>query len=678
MRTPLVLIAIAALGVEAAAQTRLPMAAPTPRPAAVARQPKVVVAFEGGDYPANVARVLLELHRLGVLQTAEYALGPGEGLCEAYRKAGLPGGCPRETVALAQALNPGSPTKQLPSGQRVVVPTFEIKDRPYVVKLDPKVAADRRLLEDFEKNWQAHLRKSESLPDGYRRLTFTGFEVRVTLPSDDEVKRVLGALRGLKLQNVVVTAVYATPPPEKFHSATEPTQFWEDCVAAGGLPASEEAALDLLLSSRKVSCPVRCQDRDCPDVILIDTPVLSHPDLGVTGRVAGPATPSLKCRTSGIVERVHHGTHLAGIVTAAGNGYGVSGVVPGLTVVGSPPVPGSVTLLPIDREIPLNELMDFIGQRDAEGGLPIYLFASDWRVGNGSLLARVNDRLDETLNPLGAKICDLRPLWIAAAGDGDFEISRQFPMSPMNLGDQRNVVIVTACEDCLGADPRILPGANRGAAGQPMVQLAAPGKDIPSTASDTEYARASGTSQAAAFVAGVAAAMKACYPAHYDRPYTVKTRLQVTSRPFPPRSGPRGDAGLTAGILEAEVALLDPTKDWLRRGDGDWEPVRVRSWLRPFEILHPTTRALIPGQNNLRMAQVQRLHRFAATADGQPEAWTAYSAGAPNSGEVSRSGPGMLTTSEPVLELCGGEKLAPSQIGDLLLRAPIAQARTCQ
>lgn len=678
MRPPLVLIAITALGVGAAAQTRLPMAGPTPRPAAVARQPKVVVAFEGGDYPANVARVLLELHRLGVLQTAEHALEPGEGLCEAYGKAGLPGGCPQETVTLAQALNAGSQMRQPAPGQRVVVPTFEMEDRPYVVKLDPKVADDRRLLEDFEKNWQAHLRKSESLPDGYRRLAFTGYEVRVPLPSDDEVKRVLGALRGLKLQNVAVTAAYAVPPPEKFHGATEPTGFWEDCVAAGGLPASEEVALDLMLSSRKVSCPIKCQDRDCPDVILIDTPVLPHPDLSVAGRDSGPATPSLKCRTSGIVERVHHGTHLAGIVTAAGNGYGVSGVVPGLTVKGSPPVPGSVTLLPVDREIPTYELMEFIGQRDAEGGLPIYLFASDWRVGDGSLLGRANDRLDETLNPLGAKICDLRPLWIAAAGDGDIEISRQFPMSPMNLGDQRNVLIVTACEDCLGADPRVLPGANRGATGQPMVHLAAPGKDIPSTASDTEYARASGTSQAAAFVAGVAAAMKACYPDQYDRPYAVKTRLQVTSRPFPPRSGSGRDTGLTAGILEAEVALLDPTKDWLRRADGDWEPVEVRAWLPPFEILNPTTRALIPGQNNLRIAQLQRLHHFAATASGQPEAWTAYSTGAPNSGEVLRSGPGMLTTSGPVVELCGGERLAPSQIGDLLLRAPIAGARTCR
>lgn len=670
--------ALFAFRAEAAPQTRSAVPVPTPRPADEPRQPQVVIVFAGGDYPANVARILLALEKAGVLETTEYTLEAGQRVCDVYRQAGLPG-CSQETVALAAKLNNSPRMAQLATGRKVVAPRVDIRDYPYVVKLDPKASSDRQRRVDLERHWKGALERVESLPDGYQRLTFTGYELRVPLRSDDEVKTVLAKLRGLKLPNVLITPAFATPASHKFHSRTDPQQFWQDCVSGNGVPANEEGALALLLSSRPVSCAVTCRDNDCPDVILIDTPVLPHPDLAVGTNAPGPSPASpepIKCRTTSIGD-VNHGTHLAGIVKAAGSGHGISGVMPGVTVAGSSP--GTVTLLSLDRRVPDHEIIRFIESRDPEGGLPIYLFASEWRVGDGQILRRERDRLDAASNPLGATICDLRPLWIAAAGNDSSEISRQSPLSPMNLGDQRNVVIVTACEDCTGAAPRLLDEANRAASGEPMVHLAAPGRDIPSTATATEYARASGTSQAAAFVAGVAAAMKACYPESYDRPYTVKTRLQVTSRPFPPTAaGERPDAGLTAGILDAEAALLDPNTDWLRRQGGSWEKVRVKRWPRSFELLDARTHNLV-SEFNLRVSDVHRLVRFPGTADGKPDQWIAYSQVRSELGEVRRFGPGVLVLAGDgsIVELCGGESLQPQDIDDLLLAKPLEQPRAC-
>ena len=94
-----------------------------------------------------------------------------------------------------------------------------------------------------------------------------------------------------------------------------------------------------------------------------------------------------------------------------------------------------------------------MSQRGTQPGQPpIYLFASQFPVGK-SKFSKAADRLDKTLNPFGSLIKEMRALWIVAAGNGNKideyeEISRKSIESPANLGDQENIVVVSACQDC--------------------------------------------------------------------------------------------------------------------------------------------------------------------------------------------------------------------------------------
>src|SRR5262249_54454539 len=105
-------------------------------------------------------------------------------------------------------------------------------------------------------------------------------------------------------------------------------------------------------------------------------------------------------------------------------------------------------------------------------------------------------------------------LWVVAAGQASDtaeqrvgpDLSKKLFEYPMNLGDLANVVVVTACDDCLGPQASLYSWANYSTTG--MVTVAAPGgsgsEGIPAPASQQRYARAMGTSQATAFVAGIA------------------------------------------------------------------------------------------------------------------------------------------------------------------------------
>ena len=197
---------------------------------------------------------------------------------------------------------------------------------------------------------------------------------------------------------------------------------------------------------------------------------------------------------------------------------------------------------------------------------------------------------------LAAAIRNSSPLLIAAVGEADpaedpsevpLEITNRTPLGPMNLGDLKNVIVVTACDDCGDKSATLMPLANFSTTG--MVQLAAPGSEVAGDATQTEYVKTSGTSEAAAFVAGVAAAMLSCYPNNYPFPENIKTRLQVTSRPV--LTGDDANK-VTAGIVDMRMALLDPTKTWIQRTASDITPVerKLVHWCSPtLTLLDPVS-----------------------------------------------------------------------------------------
>ena len=660
---------------------RMDLLAPAP-----VTSPELVVLFQGGRHASNISRVLTALEEDGLLHKKPVTVNPGDTVCDVYKRI-LPGGCTRDTVALAQLLNPGSlqGAKQLSVGQTLLVPQVEIEERPHLLKLDPRVHSDRERIEYVTKNWRQTMGSAKT-SDGYVAFTFTGYELRVAMKSDEALREVRQRLRSLEIPNILVSARFEKPEPSEFHSSTSPDKFWKDCIAnQGKLPAQQEGDLRLLLSrSSKKACTVKCIGNQCPDVLLVDTMVWPHPEIrdylnAEAFSCAPPPSPEVAsssgeptCRTAEFVAELHHATHLAGIVSARSDAKGIVGVAPGTLIT------------PLCWPSGVASLIHSMDLRQAQRGQPpIYLFARGLLVNEGNALENDKDRLDPNKNPLGASIVGRKDLWVVAAGNGktnvDFKhISRLYLETPANLGDQENVVVVTACRDCLG-DARLVPNANRATQGQSMVHVAAPGVAVPSTASSTEYVRSDGTSQAAALVAGVAAAMKACFPDEYREPYVVKTRLQTTSRPFPVAAAeaPRDD-GVSAGILDVETALLDPGSDWLKTNLGDWEPVRVKRWHGDFEIV-PV------GDWSLRMKDIHRLTRVGTK-------WVAYSQVSDDRyqkfrGTVRRFGPGQLQRADgaplgPVLELCTGKVVEASDLEDLLLATPLALrpqgARACR
>jgi len=618
--------------------------------------PALIVQFEGGRVEDNVSAVLGELVKGGYVETRSFPLAAGEGLCDVYRtKAQLPGDCTTGTLELAFALNPRARNhKALPRGFEVEVPAVELVPYNHTVTLDPSVAADRVRSKELKTFWKEQLLDQKTAPNGAERLVFMGYRLTVPTASDEALAELHEKLLPYQSPNVVVTPVYLKPPPVKLYSAT--SRYWDACVAGTPLTAG---ALDLgaLVGAAPERCAATCQG-DCSEVVVVDTAISHHPDLETSFGGSSQGTPYHPVCQAAFDASVHHGTHLAGIVGADGGEGRIRGVDPGAPLVGvvrDATGRGDVT---VAAEI----------EARATDPLPIFLFASRWQ-------ARPC-RQRGAGNAIAMRVCEGKPLWIAAVGNDDLEVTTAFPYGPMNLGDERNVVNVTACASCEpgSLQPTILQGTNWSSSSPRMVHVAAPGLDIPGPITTSEYGRASGTSQAAGFVAGVAVAMRNCYPSAYSWPHLVKTRLQSTSRPFPPvpAGEDRADDGLAAGIVAAGVALLDPGPDWVKRRHGDWEEVRIRRWLRSdFSVLHPVSRNLVGPW--LRPQDVLRLVRFVPTDPAEDDQWTIYSRvpwddGRNHLGEVIRTGPGILDrSSADLLELCSGETLALDAVEDLLV-----------
>lgn len=178
-----------------------------------------------------------------------------------------------------------------------------------------------------------------------------------------------------------------------------------------------------------------------------------------------------------------HGTHIAGIVGAeGGNGIGISGVSPKVSIMVlkyyDPKAPGSDNLkntikainYAVDRKV---DIINYSG-----GGL-------DFSQGEFEAVQRAEK----------AGI-----IFVAAAGN-EKSNSDQAHYYPANY-PLTNIISVTA----INPDANVLQSSNYG---MKTVHIAAPGEGIYSTLPGSRYGTMTGTSQATAFVSGVAALLKA-------------------------------------------------------------------------------------------------------------------------------------------------------------------------
>jgi len=224
-------------------------------------------------------------------------------------------------------------------------------------------------------------------------------------------------------------------------------------------------------------------------VAIVDTGVSFHPDLNVIKRITF---------VNDTEDNMGHGTHVAGIVGAKDNNFGVVGVAPG------------VKLLSI-------KVLNPCGFFCFEGGTSTFEAAAEYildhaneiNVTNWSvdLVSQKDSQLDETIDAATTK----NVTNVIAAGNFDRDVSKSSPP------DDYKSIVVSAIADtdgkCGGNGP---PTSETSAIEKDDsfaymsnygkgVAIAAPGVDINSTWIGNTYREESGTSMAAPFVSGSAA-----------------------------------------------------------------------------------------------------------------------------------------------------------------------------
>lgn len=234
---------------------------------------------------------------------------------------------------------------------------------------------------------------------------------------------------------------------------------------------------------------------------------------GVTSEIIDPKD------TSKIDELQDHGFHVAGIISARCNSYGIAGMIPFA-------VPEAYSLgIAAPNVLPFQALNDLGATYNCyERPCVINMSWVDTRSGVGQdFIDSITDLYEEYLV-------------VAAAGDERGKagpggailggpLGRACDLVPACLGDLRNVITVTSfLHNSTGT---LDPLANYNGQGYSIVTLAAPGDQIFGSVRGSRFATLSGTSQAAAFVTGAAGLLEAAN--HRLTPAQIKNRLLSTA-----------------------------------------------------------------------------------------------------------------------------------------------------
>lgn len=274
--------------------------------------------------------------------------------------------------------------------------------------------------------------------------------------------------------------------------------------------------------------------------------------------------------TDALTDTEGHGTHVTGILAAGiDNGIGISGVA-------------DVTVLPV-------KIADNLGTASTSSlvrGIN-YAVARGARVINISFGGGGRSRLEQDAIDAAT---GAGALVVAAAGNsGESGSPREYP------GAYRHVFAVGAVDEADGP----LPASTRG----PQVALAAPGKDIlstapPGAAGSSGYTTRTGTSMAAAMVSGVAARAWAARPKLAVS--QLSALLALTARDVGP---PGPDEATGAGVVDLAAALARPTPppDSAEPNDDPAQTLR--------------TRALMGSPGSTRAATLGRLSQWSDPRD---------------------------------------------------------------
>lgn len=594
---------------------------------------RLVIEFEGGDVAEEIGRVLSKFAATpGVIPARPYMIqresAGGCALLENTLKV-APYHCGQKAVdallAFSTAQSTGGLDAKLGIGDTISVPDIiaeaYVFRRTFDLKRDKQRTEFNRLTQN--PTWQK-LSRSESQfkanaagkasdapayePKGIVTIEFNGLRWFALIKDPAVMAKAEVLALDINRPNVSIYVEHATTlrstEPRKF-SEINPTIFFNRCRDGLDVTNMKGSYRKYFMSDYDPRNAFQCQPQSAepPEVIVIDSMVALHSDLPVPNPSASPSSLSTPVSTSSCPKSsswnsdLHHGTYLAGIIASRGDSSGFVGVNPD-TVIGN---------IVWGKGAQDHYLSDEIRHRYKQNQPQVFLFASNF-IGLGEtkknpevserIWAKIGDEYSETdLKNREVRISaiqinkmitnNLRPIFVVAAGQnsnadidskGD-ELRLTSALSPQNIGDYNNIIVVTACTQC---DKDHAAGlwnkANYGAFGAHLVDLAAPGgEQIPGIIDEKAMGAPpfGGTSAAAAFTAGVASRMLACHPDYYlKRPGRVKERLLLTAR-----ANIREDdrEKVPGGTVDPELALINPEKSWLKLA-GREEMLEVKAF----------------------------------------------------------------------------------------------------
>jgi subtilisin family serine protease len=556
--------------------------------------PGVVVSFEGGVVGQNIAKVLEKALELpDKIPTETYILQVSDTTCGILQAQGYPPPC-EPMARILDRLNPLMlPSRgKLKEGDAILLPRIKLRQYETGQIFSTRSPQEQRKGYEALQNWKdLKAFKVETSPTSFD-VRYFAYEIYLPTRSDAESKFLRAKLEPVSSTNVLVDILRQEPvstKPNGFPTLSEYEQWCKQGTAVGrifdyrDLSDYELDALELVRAGLpRTSSTVKVHP--------IDIELKPSPNLYPA---FGPEPPvTWTCSWEKFIPSVHHATHLAGIIAGhEPTNYGFKGLAP------------NVLIRPFKWAVPHPTNKDEVVSADEERGFNlaqqirtqwseppprrVYVAAISFDPWDRELVnGQLRDAAMRFLRPLENTIKGRRPLLIAAAGQvpdnrTPVEISPKTPLFPQNLGDLPSVIVVTACEHCTRTNTKLHAKANFASGDRRFVHVVAPGGGaIPGWISDQHIGGAAGTSQSAAYVAGIVAAMLSYYSDDYADPGTIKTRLQVTSRPIAALTdgSPNPDAAkIAAGVVDPVLALLDPSKHWIKE-NGSWRHVRIRSW----------------------------------------------------------------------------------------------------
>lgn len=432
-------------------------------------------------------------------------------------------------------------------------------------------------------------------------------------------------------------------------------------------------------------------------------------------------------------KQCHHALSMAAVMSASGNGAGFVGLAPDTIVAlfdwqrasqsellkfikkrvdttytreNGPQIFVFASKLPNVHEDAIAvveaEILAATGVPITEETFERYREFSDWSYPAIPAIANVDFRRLKTpqnrfTNPVVVEIANKQPLWITSAGQlpepetrandapiSPWPLDSHSVIAPMNLGDLDNVIVVTACDDCAWPDITLWEEANYGEVEHSerphttrAVTIAAPRSGYHAALSSTRFlSEHGGTSQAAAYVGGVAAAMTRCASEFYLEEDNVlksdeiKRRLILTSLP---RLQPSEREA--AGVINPAAALRSPLKVSARLNEDETFTTLADAKYLSCESIEWFTisDAGEPTKGNVSLKNLRRILRApvdnVASWQGQEDRWFLYAYNPASNVDVDIFGPVLITAqiADRPLIAANGRTYSISEIDELIL-----------